>query len=271
MTKISVIIPSIGRESLKSAIDSVLLQSMEIYEVIVVLSLPRLFVTHADKKVKFIQANTFRSISNARNTGLAHISSVTDFVAFCDDDDLWLKDKIAIQLDAIQSNGWDVCLTSATLVNQRGDSIVRPSNVYTGVTSPLRFIYSFFGPRVRYFPFPSLLINVKSLQGLKFDENLNEREDLMFLQDLFESNAKIGQLQQPLIQIDSSPSRSIRRVSIAEDIKWFRRLSTISIISALNFLLYVSLRNHVYRIYLGLRAACPLQKFRRNLHNSIHN
>lgn len=45
------------------------------------------------------------------------------YVAFCDDDDRWLPDKLARQRDVMERDGWDVLGTSMTLLDGRGESI----------------------------------------------------------------------------------------------------------------------------------------------------
>ena len=249
MIQISVIIPTIGRDSLMRAIDSILAQGELIHEVIVVGSAPGIRLDFRSPKVNFVEASSFGNISNARNTGLDHVCPSSDFIGFCDDDDLWLENKVNLQLEALDLNEWDACLTGAQLVDETGRESVRPSKPYLGECSPLKFIYSFGFRKKKYFPFPSLLCAANPINTLRFDERLKEREDLRFLEDIYNLNLKIGQLAQPLVRISSDPVRSIKRVSFRNDLNWMLSLWKTSISATLNFLLFVSIRNQSFKTF----------------------
>ncbi len=253
MNRISVIIPTIGRETLSFAIDSILSQGDVIHEVIVVGSKSGLNFEFKSPKVRYVQASTFGNISIARNTGLAHVCATSNFIGFCDDDDMWLENKADLQLKAMNRNGWNACLTSAYLVREDGKKSIRPSIPYLGETSPLKYIYGFKNRREKYFPLPSLLFSVGKISTLRFDENLKEREDLQFLEDIYNLDLKIGQLSQPLVRIASDPNRSIQRVSLKNDIAWVLTLSKTSIAASLNFMFFVSIRNQVFKFFMILK------------------
>src|SRR5262245_55169916 len=59
-----------------------------------------------DARVHLVRHETPRGVATARNTGIASTSS--DWVAFCDDDDVWAPEKLYAQLTAAQSDsaGW---------------------------------------------------------------------------------------------------------------------------------------------------------------------
>jgi glycosyltransferase involved in cell wall biosynthesis len=56
-----------------------------------------------------------QGVSSARNTGLAR--ATTDWVAFCDDDDLWSPDKLWRQLAAARADGGDWAYAGCVYVN----------------------------------------------------------------------------------------------------------------------------------------------------------
>lgn len=253
MNRISVIIPTIGRDSLNPAIESILKQGDVIHEVIVVGSKPGLNLKFQSPKVYFVEATSFGSISNARNTGLMQLCSTSNFVGFCDDDDVWLENKVELQLRTMNLMGWDACLTSAYLEKASDKKSIRPSRPYLGEVSPLKFIYGLRDRKKKYFPFPSLLCAVSVINTLRFDENLKEREDLQFLEDIYNLNLKMGQLAQPLVRITSDPSRSIQRVSLKNDLAWFLILRKTSIAASLNFMLFVSIRNQFFKFYVSVK------------------
>src|SRR5687767_102587 len=54
-----------------------------------------------DSRVSLIRHEAPRGVCAARNTGIAHTSS--EWVAFCDDDDVWAPEKLPAQLTAARS------------------------------------------------------------------------------------------------------------------------------------------------------------------------
>jgi len=140
MPTISVIIPTYNRkEWLQEAIDSVLAQRSVSLECIVVDDgstdgTGEAVNTRYGGRIRYVyQANAGESA--ARNHGAALAAG--DYLAFLDSDDIWLPDKLARQLDAIQSDpqaGCVACLASA--MDEKGKPIWRlpygyhiPSNV----------------------------------------------------------------------------------------------------------------------------------------------
>jgi glycosyltransferase involved in cell wall biosynthesis len=106
MPLVSVIIPTYNRASyLKEAIDSVLSQDFRDFELIVVDDgstdgTPNLLESYGGSLRCLYQEH--RGVSAARNTGISHAKGT--YVAFLDSDDLWLPNKLSIQVDFFQRN-----------------------------------------------------------------------------------------------------------------------------------------------------------------------
>jgi len=100
----SVILPTYNRCSLlKRAIDSVV-------------------SGYNDSRIIFIKHNNNRGASVARNTGIKH--SRGDYIAFLDDDDEWLPDKLARQIPMIKDLSEEVGLVYCWMeIFQEGKSI----------------------------------------------------------------------------------------------------------------------------------------------------
>ncbi|MGS0676884.1 glycosyltransferase family 2 protein [Shewanella sp. 125m-1] len=107
MPTISVIIPTHNRcDLLKNAIDSVLKQTISVEEVIVVDDTQNaesevLVESYNNSKIKLFRNNACGAHSS-RNLGAAKASS--EYIAFLDDDDIWLDDKIEMQKPFLVSN-----------------------------------------------------------------------------------------------------------------------------------------------------------------------
>ncbi|VAY86771.1 glycosyl transferase, family 2 [hydrothermal vent metagenome] len=97
--KISVVIPTFNRANfLKQTICSILKQSVQVDEIIVIddgSTDNTELICNSIKHIKYIYQDN-RGVSSARNHGI-RISS-NNWIAFCDSDDIWHKDKIKKQI-----------------------------------------------------------------------------------------------------------------------------------------------------------------------------
>lgn len=106
MPKVSVIIPAYNCERFVSvAIDSVLAQSYDDYEIIVVNdgstdSTCKILSGYSSKIKVIDQPNG--GPAEARNTGVKH--SGGEYLAFLDQDDAWLPDKLKMQVELLEKN-----------------------------------------------------------------------------------------------------------------------------------------------------------------------
>jgi glycosyltransferase involved in cell wall biosynthesis len=103
---ISIVIPTFDRSELaQGAIKNVLDQSYNNFEVIVVedgssTGLDEFIKGLGNEKVIYASHETNRGLGSSRNTGMN--LSKGDYIAFLDDDDRWLKDKLMMQVDIMQ-------------------------------------------------------------------------------------------------------------------------------------------------------------------------
>ena len=107
MPLVSVIVPSHNRARLlERTLRSILAQDMTDLEVVVVddgSSDDIASGTPADARVRVLRNPQPAGVSAARNRGIA--AARGEWIAFCDDDDLWAPEKLARQLTAAQSTG----------------------------------------------------------------------------------------------------------------------------------------------------------------------
>lgn len=100
--KVSIVIPTYNRSGfIKRAVESVLSQSWENVEVIIVDDnspddTERVVRSINDARVTYIKHDCNQGAPFARNTGLKESSG--EFICFLDDDDYWRKDKVEKQL-----------------------------------------------------------------------------------------------------------------------------------------------------------------------------
>jgi glycosyltransferase involved in cell wall biosynthesis len=105
MPTVSVVIPTHNRDRfLKAAIQSVLNQTFQDFELIVVddASTDRtveVVQSFADPRITYIRHETNKGGAAARNNGIRNASG--KYIAFLDDDDEWMKDKLRLQVHLI--------------------------------------------------------------------------------------------------------------------------------------------------------------------------
>lgn len=121
MPKVSVIIPTHNRsELLKRAIKSVLNQTYQDFEIIVVddgdVSAEDVVKSFSESRIKYIKHKIpHKGGSAARNTGIKN--SKGDYIAFLDDDDEWLPEKLEIQMSKLENTSDDVGFCFAAVKN----------------------------------------------------------------------------------------------------------------------------------------------------------
>jgi glycosyltransferase involved in cell wall biosynthesis len=112
MAKVSVVIPTHNRaDFLRGAVSSVLNQTYQNFEIIVVDDAStddtaKVVAAFNDERIRFLRHDTNKGGSAARNTGI--LASKCDYIAFLDDDDEWLPEKLAKQMDVLLASPQDV-------------------------------------------------------------------------------------------------------------------------------------------------------------------
>lgn len=126
--KVSVVIPNYNYgDYLSEALDSVLSQTFQDFEVIVVDNFSTdntrdVIESKRSEKIRFIQFQNNGSIGAARNRGVAEAKG--GFVAFLDSDDLWHPSKLAIQFNRTEAQA-DISFHNLKLFGARSFSTFR--------------------------------------------------------------------------------------------------------------------------------------------------
>lgn len=108
MVRVSVILPTYRRpDFLFSAISSVLNQTFEDFELIVIDDASgdntrEIVRSFSDKRIRYICHETNKGEASARNTGLKSLDDENEFIAFLDDDDEWLPNKLKRQIELME-------------------------------------------------------------------------------------------------------------------------------------------------------------------------
>jgi glycosyltransferase involved in cell wall biosynthesis len=108
MPKVSVIIPTFNRaEFLHSAITSVLNQTFQDFEILVIDDASEdqtqeVVNRFHDTRITYLHHEANRGEACARNSGI--VNSKGEFIAFLDDDDSWLPDKLNLQVNMLNGS-----------------------------------------------------------------------------------------------------------------------------------------------------------------------
>jgi len=127
MPKVSIITPTCNRhELLKKSISSVLAQTYKDWEMIIVDDCPEkpaeeIVRKFGDRRLKYIKHERNKGGAAARNTGIR--TSQGQFIAFIDDDDEWLPEKLQIQMQLFENTPPEIgfCFSSGIVVTDQGE------------------------------------------------------------------------------------------------------------------------------------------------------
>ena len=194
--KISVVVTTYNRkELLKETIDSIINQTFTDFELIVVDNNSNYnFLSHIksfnDDRIRPFKNQNNGIIAINRNFGIKQ--SRGEFIAFCDDDDLWMPNKLQIQLDYLKTESYIGIGSAVTIIGNRKVRLYKnqSNNLFLNTENIFRF---------RNVPFSSLI--VKNTECY-FDEHkgLVGIEDLEFqLRLTYKHNKLIILLSKPLI------------------------------------------------------------------------
>lgn len=142
MPLFSVIIPTYDRrEFLREAVDSVLVQTIQDFEIIVVDDhAPTPVPPFADPRIKVVRAESNGGVARARNLGVQ--ASTGEILTFLDDDDRWVPERLSFALAALERAPIAICRQSARgkrlLEGYVHDSILDSTTPNLGATAIMR-------------------------------------------------------------------------------------------------------------------------------------
>ncbi|OGZ06576.1 MAG: hypothetical protein A2942_00275 [Candidatus Lloydbacteria bacterium RIFCSPLOWO2_01_FULL_50_20] len=209
MPKVSIVIPTHNRPLLLArAIRSVLSQTFSDYEVIV--------VDDGDKPrvrdiVDALNDDRFRYIAHhpanqggsaTRNTGIKE--SHGEYVAFLDDDDEWLSEKLALQVEAIKGVDQEVGFVATGVEN-----VTEHGSTYNQTKNGTHDFSVIVLLRFKGFITSSLLIRRSVFDSVGFfDESLPSHQEVDLLIRITQVYKGVG-IDLPLVRMDMTPHEHI--------------------------------------------------------------
>lgn len=179
---VSVVIPTWNRRDLvRQAIASVAAQSRGDWELIVVDDgstdgTGAMIEEMNDARIRVIELGHSGSVGHLRNVGAQAASA--HWIAFLDSDDLWLPDKLKLQLDALGASGAAWCYGACELLRAGGE--VTP--IRAGQFMPLSgdILHDLLAERTGAYIGTLVVRRDLFEKAGGFDESLANREDLDF-------------------------------------------------------------------------------------------
>lgn len=201
---VSVVIPTIGRSSLRRAVESALKQTFPPVEVIAVLDRDCEPDLPDSPAVKVVRTSGGVGPSLAKHTGIE--SAIGNVIALLDDDDAWRPDKLEKQLAAApEGNEWIMSCRFARHANGE-EPVIGPRTVIAPHERIAEYLYEFRAPQAfNMVPTPTLVFPRRVAQAVPFSVAAGSIHDdpkwLIEVRRAF-PDLPIIQLLEPLVDID---------------------------------------------------------------------
>ncbi len=194
---VSIITPTFNSQDfLEQTIDSILDQSYKNWELILIddastdntVNLIKDYISK-HSKISLIQNNTNQGAGVSRNKGIN--AAKGDFIAFLDADDLWIPNKLEVQINFMLKNNVDVCFSSYDLIDEEGNKLYKKVKALPELTYKKLLRSNYLGNLTGIY-------NCKTLGKIQ-STKLRKRQDwLLWLDAIKKSNKPAVGIQESL-------------------------------------------------------------------------
>lgn len=160
-----------------------------------------------DERIKYIKHEKNLGGAAARNTGI--FNSKGKYIGFLDDDDIFLQEKISLQVDFLSKNPEFDANYCGSILNGK---LIRPTLKGSLGKELLEFQTSMFTPTL-FFRRHVLI----ELSG--FDESFKRHQDYDLLIRFFRAGYRIGVISKPLVEIGTNQGENALRGRDLEQLK----------------------------------------------------
>jgi len=225
---VSVVIPVHNRASdLRNALNSILTQGLDV-EIIFVddastdqspATIRELASLHSSVRFELLSNN--RGGGFARNVGIDMAAG--KWVAFLDSDDLWLPNKLATQIDALEkaSNAESLCFTNLVVDHHDGNEPL-PWNV--GAFESKNSVSHYLLHRHQVIQTSTIVMSATAAKRVRFNDNLRRHQDIDFVLRCAADGLAFTYIDQSLVRYSADPkaSRVSKRVNATPSLQWLQ-------------------------------------------------
>jgi glycosyltransferase involved in cell wall biosynthesis len=242
--RVSIVIPTVGRNSLFRAMNSVRNQTYKDVEVILVGLVPSLDVSAFPFPIQLIKFPEVIGVGLARQIGTE--AAKGEIVAYLDDDDSWKSTKLELQLREFDKYKSPMILYTRAEVIRDSRVFNWPRKVKNIDETLIQYLFdkSIYLPGRRWLPTPSAIVSKRVALSIGWDPTLKIHEDWDFALRAESQGVSIQQMKNSLIYVDQQ-QLNVNRISRISDwresIKFLdKHTSSFSPHQAKNFLLGVT-------------------------------
>jgi glycosyltransferase involved in cell wall biosynthesis len=243
---ISIVIPTIGRDSLANVLTSIHLDETLIQHEVVIVANSKICkkIKQSYREYKCIKLVTQEkaSISKSRNRGI--LSSKFSTISLIDDDDLWVngrtqlfQDKLQIDKNAVVFGSAQFNVIGRFMKNQLGSNQRINFEDYVKIFNPKILSKQDFFLQVGNCAF------IKNTQLPKFNEKIAYLEDQIWILDLLQNGFAVNQIEEITLEYFFSRERANRRWDIVTEKEIYTRLNKIDLFLARKYIYKRSLKS----------------------------
>lgn len=204
---ISIIMPTYNRpEYIQRAVNSVLEQTYKDFELIIVddnlegsdahINTQKIITSYNDDRVKYIKNKGNLGGALSRNVGI--FAAKDEYITFLDDDDMYLPDRLEIQLKEMIKNDWDFSVMDGATYDISDNKIAERHQKLTNSMSKeelikVNLIYHISGTN-------TFMFRTEFLRSINGYDNVPAAHEFFLIQKTIINGAKIGYIPRILIK-----------------------------------------------------------------------